>query len=299
MPRIAYIRKKFQQSSLEVIAYANQIIEDYAAQGLSLTLRQLYYRFVAAGLLPNTQKSYSRLGSIINDGRLAGLIDWEAIEDRTRELQKDPHWETPADIVEVCARQFAVDKWEGQRYRVECWVEKQALEAVIGQAAEAWDCPYFSCKGYTSQSEMWRAARRFEGYRLDGQRPVIIHLGDHDPSGIDMTRDIDDRNNELFGVPVKVDRIALNMDQIEEYDPPPNPAKMTDSRFESYFAEFGDESWELDALEPAMLNKLIQDRIQDYLDLELYNERRELEEEGRELLQQVSDQWAEVVRNLT
>lgn len=299
MPCIAYIKKKFRRSTLDIIEYANKIIEDYAAQGLSLTLRQLYYRFVAADLISNTQKSYSRLGSIINDARLAGMLDWEAIEDRTRELQQDPHWETPSDIVEVCARQFAVDKWEGQEYRVEIWVEKQALEAVIGQAAEAWDCPYFACKGYTSQSEMWRAARRFQRYRRNGQKSVIIHLGDHDPSGIDMTRDIDDRNNELFGVSVKVDRIALNMDQIEKYDPPPNPAKMTDSRFEQYMQQFGvDDSWELDALEPAAMNKLIQKRIKHYLDIDLYNERVGLEEEGRRLLQQISDQWDEVVENL-
>jgi len=297
MPKIAYIEKNFRQSSLDIIEFANRIIEDYARQGLALTLRQLYYRFVAAAMIPNTPTSYSRLGSIINDARLAGMLDWEAIEDRTRELQKNPHWETPADIVEVCARTFAVDKWKDQPYRCECWVEKQALEAVIGQAADAWDCPYFACKGYTSQSEMWRAARRFEGYRRQGQKPVIIHLGDHDPSGIDMTRDIDDRNNELFGVSVKIDRIALNMDQIRKYDPPPNPAKVTDSRFEQYRAEYGEDSWELDALEPATLNRLIQNRIRHYLDLDLYNQRAELEARGRRLLREVSDRWEEVVRD--
>jgi len=297
MPKIAYIERNFRRSSLDIIEYANRIIEDYARQGLTLTLRQLYYRFVAADMIPNTQTSYSRLGSIINDGRLAGLLDWEAIEDRTRALQKNPHWETPADIVEVCARTFAVDKWEGQEYRCETWIEKEALVSVVGQAADAWDCPYFACKGYTSQSEMWRAARRFEGYRRQGQEPVIIQLGDHDPSGIDMTRDIDDRNNELFGVSVKIDRIALNMDQILKHQPPPNPAKTTDSRFESYRAEFGEDSWELDALEPATLNRLIQNRIQHYLDIDLYNERVEVEQEGRRLLREVSDRWDEVVED--
>lgn len=298
MPRIAYIEKRFKRPTLAIIEYANQIIEDYEAQGLSLTLRQLYYRFVAAAMIPNTQRSYARLGSIINDARLAGMLDWEAIEDRTRELQQFAHWENPAEIVESCARQFCVDKWEGQEYRVEVWVEKQALEAVIGQAAKKWDCPYFACKGYTSQSEMWRAAQRFGGYREDGQEPIIIHLGDHDPSGIDMTRDIDDRNNEVFGVEVQVDRIALNMNQIKRYKPPPNFAKQTDSRFEAYALQHGDESWELDALEPATMNKLIQRHIKRYLDMDLWNERVAIEEEGRRLLQQVSDQWDEVVDNL-
>ncbi len=295
MPRIAYIERNFRGTTLAIIDYANTIIENYQAQGLSLTLRQLYYRFIAADIFPNNKHSYNRLGSIINDARLAGMIDWEAIEDRSRELQQNSHWANPERMVEVCAQQFSVDRWEGQKYRVEVWVEKQALEAVIGQAADEWDCPYFSCKGYTSQSEMWRAAQRFRGYLRNGQEPVIIHLGDHDPSGIDMTRDIDDRNNELFGVQVRVDRIALNMDQIKEYGPPPNFAKQVDPRFESYSAKYGDESWELDALEPVTLNKLIQDRIKKYLNIRKYNKRVKEEERGQRLLQSISDRWDEVV----
>lgn len=83
------------------------------------------------------------------------------------------------------------------------------------------------------------------------ERRVILHLGDHDPSGIDMTRDISDRL-ELFGADVEVKRIALNWDQIDEFTPPPNPAKLSDSRAGAYIAEYGDESWELDALEPTL-----------------------------------------------
>ncbi len=113
-----------------------------------------------------------------------------------------------------------------------------------------------------------------------------------------MTRDIDDRNNELFGVAVKVDRIALNMDQIEQYKPPPNFAKQTDSRFEAYAEQFGDESWELDALEPATLNKLIQDRIRKYVNIRKYNKRVKLEEEGRKQLQGVSDRWDGIIHEL-
>ena len=295
MPRIAYRHKNFKPTTLAIIQHANSIIADLAAQGLTPTLRQLYYQLVVVNAIPNTRTSYSNLGSVISDARLAGLIDWEAIEDRTRSLQKNAHWDDPAEIVGACAEQYAVDKWAGQRNRVEVWVEKEALVAVIGQAAKAWDCPYFACKGYTSMSEMWRAAMRFKQYRRNGQRPIIIHLGDHDPSGIDMTRDIDDRNNELFGAPVQVDRIALNMDQILKYNPPPNPAKVNDSRFVSYQAEHGNESWELDALEPAVLNKLIQKRIKKYLDLKLYKELLAEEEREKRLLQAVADRWDEVV----
>lgn len=294
MPKIFYKDTNFRDKTLDMIAWANKLIEDYAQQGLSLTLRQLYYRFVAAGLIENSLKSYSRLGDIVNKARLAGLMDWNAIEDRGRNLVRHSHWDDPSDIIAGAAQQYRVDLWEGQEYRVEVWVEKQALESVIGQAASKFDCPYFACKGYTSQSEMWRSAMRFNRYIESGQRPVVIHLGDHDPSGIDMTRDIFDRLNELFGSSVKVDRIALNMNQVRKHNPPPNPAKLTDSRAQDYIKNFGESSWELDALEPSELRRLIQKRIKKYLDVDTYDEQLKLQQQGRDQLQSVSDHWTDV-----
>jgi hypothetical protein len=294
MPLICYQPRKFSAPSMAIVTTAQEIIRDYASQGLTLTLRQLYYRFVARDAIPNTEKSYKRVGSIINDARLAGLLDWDAIEDRGRELHRSSHWDTPADIIDTAARGFSMDRWAGQHYRVEVWVEKQALEAIVGMAAGGRDCPYFACKGYTSQSEMWRAAMRMKRYRANRQSPVVIHLGDHDPSGMDMTRDITERINATFGVNVEVLRIALNMDQVEEYDPPPNPAKTTDSRFEGYAAEFGDESWELDALEPATLHSLITEAIDQCLDRPLYDAVVARETEAKAVLGKLSDRWPDV-----
>jgi len=232
--KITYENKSFRKETLEIIDKANEIIEDYLQQGFSLTLRQIYYQFVARDLVPNTERSYKRLGSIINDARMAGLIDWDAIEDRTRNLVGLSSWTSPQQMVRQASEQFKTDWWEGQEYRPEVWIEKEALVGVIEAVCDEYDVPYFACRGYVSQSEMWRAGQRNGRYSGDGQIPVIIHLGDHDPSGIDMTRDNASRLG-LFGeTDIEVRRIALNMVQIEQYKPPPNPAKMTDSRFDSY-----------------------------------------------------------------
>ncbi|MDX1492953.1 MAG: hypothetical protein R3253_02685 [Longimicrobiales bacterium] len=294
MPKIAYIEKRFTRASLALIDAANDIIAEYMADGIDLTLRQLYYQFVARGLIENTQRSYKRLGSVVNDGRLAGHIDWRAIQDRGRNLRGVQTWADPAERVRYIAPSFCIDKWEGQPHRVEVWVEKQALEAIIARGAAKYDADFIACKGYMSQSEMWAAAQRFRRYERAGQKPVIIHLGDHDPSGIDMTRDMQERA-EMFWSEVEVDRIALNMSQVEEFGPPPNPAKFTDSRFESYVVRYGDESWELDALEPRTLIDLIAGRIEDYLDRELWEEAVAREERHRDLLRSCSDHWEEVV----
>ena len=269
MPKIRYLCKSFRSDTLDVIEQANAIIEVYAAQGFDLTLRQLFYQFVSRGLIPNKDSEYKRLGSIVNDARLAGLIDWDHITDRTRNLRGNSHWDEPQDIMRSAAHSFAIDKWATQYYRPEVWIEKDALVGVIESVCEELDIDYFSCRGYTSQSEMWSAGQRLEHYANIGQVPLIVHLGDHDPSGIDMTRDIDDRLT-LFTGNIEVERIALNMAQIETYNPPPNPAKVTDSRATSYIRRYGHSSWELDALEPSVIAQAIQTTVLAYRDEALW-----------------------------
>lgn len=224
MPFIKYIEKRFAPESEALIAKCNEVIDTYQRQGFSLTLRQLYYQMVSRNIIENTERSYKRLGDLVNNARLAGRIDWRAIEDRGRNLQALSHWETPASIIQSARYSFKLDKWKGQTYRPEVWVEKQALEGVIASACRPLDVPYFACKGYNSQSEQWAAGQRLQGYINDGYTPIIFHLGDHDPSGIDMTRDNTERLAMFMGG-VEVRRLALNMVQVEEWNPPPNPAK--------------------------------------------------------------------------
>lgn len=293
MPKICYLPRRFKSDALTMIDQANTIVEEYAEQGFDLTLRQLYYQFVSRGLIANRMKEYKRLGSVVNDARLAGLIDWNRIEDRTRQLEEDPHWDDPAHIIANTSEWYALDKWEDQEYRPEVWIEKDALTGVIEGVCKQLSVPYLSCRGYTSQSEMWRGAMRLKRWVQAGQTPYIIHLGDHDPSGKDMSRDIQDRLT-LFMGGVEFNRIALNMDQVQQYNPPPNPAKITDTRAFGYIAEFGHQSWELDALEPRVIAALIEHQILGLRDDDLWDAKVKEEKRGRALLQETSERWDEV-----
>jgi len=290
VPLIEYIPRRFSKASQVLIAHANAIIEEYAEQGFVMTLRQLYYQFVSRDLLGNTPREYDRLERIISNGRNAGLIDWEAIEDRTRNVQSNSHWDGVSDILDAVAQQFRYDLWENQRHRVEVWVEKEALSGVFDAVCRELDVPLLACRGFLSQSEMWAAGRRFKRYAAEMQSPVVIYLGDHDPSGIDMTRDNFDRLKLYSERYVEVHRIALNMDQVQRYQPPPNPAKSTDSRFTGYVEKYGDESWELDALSPAVLVKLVRDAVADYRDEYLWDAAVKDQQEARDDLQQLADE---------
>lgn len=293
MPKIRYKEIKFQQKSLDLIELVNQVVDEYSAQGYELTLRQVYYQLVARGYIPNNERSYKNVGSLINDGRLAGLIDWHSVTDRTRNLRSVSHWDNPADVIASARYSYNLDKWEGQPNYVEVWVEKDALVDIVGQACSPLDTPYFSCRGYTSQSEMWSAAQRFIRQE-EREKRIIIHLGDHDPSGIDMTRDIQERL-ELFGADVFVERVALTMNQIQTYNPPPNPAKITDSRASKYIDQFGDESWELDALEPKVITDLIKKQVIMYRDDAIYRAVYDKELREKEELKMLEHNYDRVV----
>lgn len=333
--KVCYIKKRFSGHSAKVIDIANAILEDYSHQGYDLTLRQLYYQFVSKGLIANADSEYKKLGSIINDARLAGLIDWDHITDRTRNLRKLSHWNSPQEIIQTCAESYRIDKWAQQANYVEVWVEKDALVGILEVACEPLDVPYFSCRGYTSQSEMWGASQRLLQRVNAGKKVTIIHLGDHDPSGVDMSRDIFDRlamfishhigldwakkNKKLMeGVDMKsaawakvskkyevdvhktlyehfeVDRIALNIGQVREYEPPPNPAKITDSRATKYVREHGDESWELDALEPAVITELIETRVKGLRNEKLWKKALLTEEFSKNQLSGIVHDWENI-----
>lgn len=296
MPKIRYKEIRFQQKSLDLIELVNQVVDEYSAQGYELTLRQVYYQLVARGYIPNNERSYKNVGSLINDGRLAGLIDWHSVTDRTRNLRSESHWDTPADVIASARYSYNLAKWKGQPNYVEVWVEKDALVDIVGQACSPLDTPYFSCRGYTSQSEMWSAAQRFIRQKQRKKR-IIIHLGDHDPSGIDMTRDIQERL-EMFGADVFVKRVALTMNQIQTYNPPPNPAKITDSRASKYIDQFGDESWELDALEPKVITDLIKKQVTMYRNDAIYRAVCDKESREKEELKMLEHNYDKAVAYL-
>lgn len=221
MPQLAYIDKSFTRASMAVIDRANEICADYRRQGFDLTLRQLYYQFVARGLIANKDTEYKRLGNIINDARLTGMLDWDYIVDRTRNLRGLSHWATPSSVIDSAAYGYRTDRWASQPHYVEVWIEKDALVGVIAGACNRLDVPYFSCRGYTSQSELWGAAQRLIRRQTSGHDPIVIHLGDHDPS-----RDRYDPRHRRSARPVRRTRAGA-ADRAEHGPGAPVPARRT------------------------------------------------------------------------
>jgi hypothetical protein len=303
--RETFIPKLFNDEHDRIIEHANELLEEMAADGYKVTLRTLYYQFIAEERwFDNKLQSYKRFGDIISQARLAGRIDWDLLEDRARTVEKLPYWSSPTHIMESVVEQYRENLWRGQERRVHVRIEKDAQIGVIQPVCERWRVPFVACRGNTSQSEAYAAGKLFADEIDRGLWPLVIYLGDHDPSGIDMTRDNVERLALFARQDIEVRRICLNRDQVDELGLPGNPAKITDSRAGlrrdgsiipgSYIDLHGFESWELDALKPRYIDQLISREIASVLDMELFEQRKAEEAHNRAILDAIYNRWEEV-----
>jgi hypothetical protein len=284
---------KNQQQLLEEIV---GIVNQYAFQNITLTNRQLYYQLVSRDIIPNAEETYKRICTFLTDARYAGLIDWDAIEDRGRVPHKASEWDDIKSLIETAVYSYRLPRWQDQEYYVELYCEKQAMESILKPVADKYHIYFGVNKGYSSASTMYDLAQRIKKKIEAGKKAVILYLGDHDPSGLDMVRDIEKRITEFLtaGDDVienveeeewfRIVPLALNMKQIEKYNPPPNPAKMTDPRAKWYIEEYGRKSWELDALEPNVLMSIAVIGVKRFLNEIKYNYWITREEREKEAL---------------
>lgn len=309
MAKRLYEHRNITQVGRDLIDVIDPILADYTAQGYVLGLRALYYQLVARDLFPasrrfplpngeltaNVQKNYKWLGNLLTDARYAGLIDWDHLTDEGREASiRDRGWGSPEGILRAIAQQYRISRWEGQPEYIEVWVEKAALGPIVRQAAGTWDVSSFECKGSPSTSAVYDAANRLREQEAQGKKTTIIYLGDHDPTGVDINRDIQDRL-ALLRSTAYVDRIALNMDQVIALNPPPSPVKVTDSRTNGYVDTYGtDDCWELDAIDPPTMDALIQDAIRAHVVMSLRRDRLNREAGERAELEAVRDNWPDI-----
>ncbi len=278
----------------EIVTRVNEIIRQY---DMPLTLRQIYYRLVAAGAIPNRRTAYNGLSAQLVTARERNEVDESRIVDRSRRIE-DPCYDSPQQFLR--AAEYTIEHnymrrfWTSQSHYLEVWVEKDALSQVIAGAVYGLNTIVAPSRGYSSYTYLKDAAARLARYGKGKERAIILHLADHDPSGRDMSRDLGDRLREYSRVWVDVHRVALTIEQVRRYDLIPNPAKITDSRAEAYIREFGDECWELDAIEPDELVRLCQEAVTDYIqDEEAWEEAKKKDQEVRARLKETLRKLAE------
>lgn len=352
-------KQKWFKDKAELCREIVEVVDRYSRSGYVLTLRQLYYQLVSMNAIRNDDVVYKKLSSILDDLRQAGIIDWSAIEDRGRRPQIPYYVEDVADALNDTIRHYRRDRQSGQKNHIEVWTEKDAISGILARVTNKYHVHLVVNKGYSSNSAMYSAYKRFIPFLTDDKDVYILYFGDHDPSGLDMIRDIrerilhflassehandylpeasnegwefieeylaendldyqtlydegflpeksytffeynvrdhekyDDFLEELYKAARKhywntrfhVVPIGLTMEQIRQYNPPENPAKFTDPRSDWYIKQFGTKSWEVDALKPDVMVRLVEAGIEERIDMDMYESMLSIERNDIEQL---------------
>ena len=230
---------RFHRATQKMIEECNFVLDKYAKCSIGLTVRQLYYRLVANHVFRNTKRDYDNFARTLTNARLAGLVDWDMIEDPTRSVQARPLYDGPKHALKCLADSYSEDLWIDQGTRVVVAVEKETLLGIAGQVCGQYSVPIMHTRGYPSATSM-RAFVKQHIMAARQQNCVVLLLADHDPIGIDLERDLQERI-QLFGgtKTVAVQRVALDAEQVRWWEVP------------SMYDE--SDSYELEAVDPIML----------------------------------------------
>lgn len=265
-------RDKFTRSW--IIEKAVPIARTY---GGNLTIRQLYYRLVADHHLTNSQNHYKRVVNAMIQARWEGDLHFTSFKDHDREMIGQTDWtetsvkravESAKGSIKFWMNYYSKNRWENQPYYLEVFIEKKALQGVFEQPCRQLNVGLCPCKGYPSLTYVYDAMQRMKEAAQAGKHVVILYFGDHDPSGDDIPRSIEDNLYDMGFSDFDLDRIALTKEQVIAWDLPPAPTKSTDSRSAKWD---GLGQVELDAVEPSKLQSICTDAIHKYFDEDLYD----------------------------
>lgn len=294
-------KSRHDMTRAEVLRHALEIAADYEGQGLILTLRQMYYQFVSRGLTGSGQDIYKRIGETLTEARYLGEFPIEMLEDRGRDVTAGDYTDTQLDVEKALDDATAyvtsiprwtitAARWYRQPHHVSVWVEKKALAGVFEDPCRKLGVGMFPCAGYPSVSSLWDYLKQLQAAHEANpgvQRATVLYFGDHDPDGWEIPASAErglDRLVNNLGIcvpPIRFERVALNMDQIIKFNPPPFDAKVTSSRYTAYVENHGTtDAWELDALEPSELRRLIETSVRRYFNPDIYHD-NQLTADGR------------------
>jgi hypothetical protein len=245
-----------------------------------ISIRHLFYRLVSRGSIPKTETAYKGLRSHLTKWRRACAVRWKSFTDNTRWHIKTRTFDDMREALDETVSTYRRTMWATQPFYVEAWVEKAAIAGMVSGVADSFGVPTFVCRGNASLTSLHNAAETFKDAAEKGKRPLILYLGDHDPSGLCIDKSAHTSLRDDFGVEVDFRRIVVTPAQIADLSLQTRPVKLTDSRARGWQGG----CVEVDAIEPATIKELVRDAITGLVDAVAWASLRQVEEMERETL---------------
>lgn len=257
-----------------------EAIQDIAADYDRLSIRQLYYQLVSRGVLEKTEPAYKRVCDASAQMRLSGALPYGKIADGHRVRRAVFAHDGVADALEAAQLLYRRNMWSTQPVHVEIWTEKDALTGVILPVCNRYGVTYVATRGFPSVTLMYESAQELQ--RM-GKSARVLYFGDHDASGHQISANLEPALRQ-HGADVTVERVALNLDQVDGWGLPTRPGKRSDTRHAAFAKRFGDASVELDAVPPDVLTDLVATAIEAHMDEAEWFRMRDVERAERQTL---------------
>jgi hypothetical protein len=282
--------KRDRRTKAEMAAIKAAII-DILTESHPQTVRQVFYALTVRGAVGKTEKEYHQTTvRLLTELRESEAIPFSWVADNTRWMRKPTSFTGLDECLDNTAAAYRRDLWASNPVYVEIWCEKDALAGVLVEETRVYDVPLMVARGYSSISFLHSAAKAIEAR---GKPAHIYHFGDLDPSGQDAARDIEAKLKRYApDAEIHFERIAVKREQVEEWNLPTRPTKLTDSRAKKFMATSGATSVELDAIPAAQLRQSVRECIERHVDKHQLEMLRITEASERELL----TRWAALHR---
>jgi hypothetical protein len=282
------IKRRTKLQTAELCAKLRRIVEE----NRPATCRQIFYRAVSEGIIPKTEAAYKNIViRLLARMRLNGTLPFDWIADNTRWMRKPTTFSSLASALHHTQAAYRRCVWDNQDCYVEVWLEKDALSGVLYQVTRKWDVPLMVTRGYASLSYLHSAA---EAIQAEGKPSYIYYFGDHDPSGVDIPRNVEARLREFAPkADITFVRVAVNVEQIKQLNLQTRPTKKTDSRGKN----FEGESVEVDAIPPEKLREMVERCISQHIDLDEYDKLKNTEQLEKETLNEYLSNFPSLLSN--
>jgi hypothetical protein len=263
-------------------------MHDAAEAAQPITGRGIGYKLFTLGLIPSMARSeMQRVYRLLKEAREEGDIPWEWIVDETREIERTPTWDNPADFVRTVSRAYRRDFWNQQPVRCEVWSEKGTVRGVLAPVLDEYGAGFRVLHGFSGATTIHDVAEDDDGRPL-----IVLYVGDYDPSGLYMSEhDLPDRLAKYGGDHVSLKRIALRREHTADLPSFPASDKKDDTRHKWFVRDFGDRCWELDALDPNDLRRLVEEGIRNEIEPISWERCAVVEKAEQESLRGVLDSW--------
>lgn len=281
----ASLIKRRRRSKAETESIKSAIYE-IAEADQPCTCRQLFYRLVSRGLIEKTEGEYNNtVIRLLSRMRLSNELPWTWVSDNTRWVRRASSHANLLALLEDCQNTYRRDMWRNQPSYVEIWCEKDALAGVLSEVTYGYDVPLYVSRGYSSLSFLKTAADSLAAQDRDC---YIYHFGDHDPSGVDIGKQIERRLREFApDTAITFAKVAVTAEQIEALNLLTRPTKKTDTRSRTFVGE----SVDVDAIPPSDLRQLCKDCIVQHIDADEWNQTCDIEAAERESFAAFAEKW--------